>query len=299
MVHERRASVVQLTEAACAVALSVLLGNLRLLELPNGGSIALATLPLLSLSLSRGVRSGVLAGLCAGLAHALAGGVVVHPVQLLLDYPLAYAALGLAGVSAGRGTSRAALAPGIVLAMSLHLAAMVVSGLIFFAPVAGDAALAYALAYNVATVGPETAIALWLAAPLLRSIARANPADAWRRGLLEPPPATHRRPRGYRPSRVPATIDTRSVGGCAEPARGVSAASAPPPPARTSFLRPTPFATAGTPPAGARRTARGAPPLGVVPPRGAGRGWIDAGSARADGAQQQDDGRMPKPVAAR
>lgn len=251
MVHERRASVVLLTEAASAVALSVLLGNLRLLELPNGGSIALATLPLLALALSRGVQLGVLAGLCAGVAHALAGGVVVHPIQLLLDYPVAYAALGLAGISSGRGTHRGALVPGILLAMSLHLAAMVVSGVVFFAPVAGDAALPYALAYNAATVAPETAIALWLAAPLLHAVARANPSDAWRRGLIVPPPRRRLMPRPYRPIDAAKPTDMGHVSRPDASMGGGQRASAPttgPPSApRTSFVRPSPFAVRAAP----------------------------------------------------
>lgn len=298
MVHERRASVVLLTESACAVALSVLLGNLRLLELPNGGSIALATLPLLALALSRGVPVGMLAGLSAGVAHALAGGVVVHPVQLLLDYPVAYAALGLAGVSSGRGTDRISLAPGIVLAMGMHLAAMVASGVVFFAPVAGDAALAYSVAYNAATVGPETALALWLAAPLLRAIARANPADAWRRGLLSPPQRVARVPRWYVPTDAPASIDTKGVSRFAAATRDMSATAAEVGALR-SFVRPTPFTTASTAwPIGRTEaaTASGGHSRDGAPAAGP---WGSASSARPDGAQKQGEGRMPKPVAAR
>lgn len=196
MVFHSRSELVRLTEAAVAVALSVLLGNVRLVELPNGGSIALATLPLLALAIARGTRAGMGAGACAGLAHALAGGTIVHPVQLGLDYFVAYALLGVAGIASGRGNvDRWQLAPAIVAAMGLHLAAMVVSGMVFFAPAAGGSALAYSLAYNAATVLPETLLALWLVPPLVRSLARASPADSWRRGLLDPPRIQQRTPR--------------------------------------------------------------------------------------------------------
>lgn len=210
MLLARRDEFVRLTESAVAVGLSVLLGNVRLVELPNGGSIALAAMPLLALACARGWRVALLAGSCAGMAHALSGGTIIHPAQLALDYLLAYAALAVAGVGLrrrGRPT-RAVLALPIIAAMALHLAAMVVSGVIFFAPVAGDAAIAYSLAYNAATVGPETLLALWLVPPLVLALARANPADSWRRGLLDPPVA---RPRTPRTIHVPTSIDTPVV----------------------------------------------------------------------------------------
>lgn len=209
MVLARRHELVQLTEAAVAVALSVLLGNLRLVELPHGGSIALATLPLLALSATRGWRTGLLAGCCAGAAHALSGGTIIHPAQLVLDYFVSYAALAAAGIGRAPGApTRARLALPVLLAMSLHLAAMVVSGVIFFAPVAGSAALSYSITYNAITVVPETLLALWLLPGLVHALARANPADSWRRGLLEPPRLAARAPR---PIHAPAPIDTTHV----------------------------------------------------------------------------------------
>jgi thiamine transporter len=205
MVLERRTELVRLTEAAVAVALSVLLGSMRLVELPNGGSIALTTMPLLALAVARGPRIALLAGACAGAAHAFAGGTIIHPVQWLLDYVLAYAVLAAAGIGRPGIPDRSRLAPRIVLAMALHLACVVTSGMIFFAPVAGSAALAYCLTYNAATVVPETLLAIWLVPPLVRAVARANPADSWRRGLLEPPRMHARTPRSIH---VPAPIDT-------------------------------------------------------------------------------------------
>ncbi len=248
MAHSRRDSLVHLTEAAAAVALSVLLGNVRLVELPNGGSLALATLPLLALAVTRGPRIGILAGACAGMAHALSGGTIVHPIQLGLDYLLAYAALGVAGVAVGRGTSRARLTPAIILAMSLHLLAMVTSGVVFFSTVAGSAAVEYALVYNALTVVPEALLAIWLVPPLVHAIARANPADAWRRGLLVPPRTGHRVARRHLPGGITSravSIDTPAPATTKRltPAR-VSRSITPsqPAPRAGSFVRPSPFA---------------------------------------------------------
>lgn len=249
-----------------AVALSVLLGNLRLLELPNGGSIAFATLPLLALAATRGVRIGLLAGLCAGAAHALAGGTIVHPIQLVLDYVVSYAALAAVALT-GRPT-RARLAVGTVLAMSLHLAAMVVSGVVFFAPVVGDGAFAYSLGYNAATVVPELVIALWLLPTLVRAMARANPTEAVRRGLVDAPPARsparrHPAPKQPRPG-VSADVSIPIAAPIAHvaPRPGAPTFSTP------GLRRPAPFAP----------TTRGpqhAGPVGIVHRPG---GWLEARS---------------------
>lgn len=54
--------------------------------------------PLLWFSLRRGLRAGLEASTVYGLVHmALPGSYIVDPVQALLDYPIAFAALGLAG----------------------------------------------------------------------------------------------------------------------------------------------------------------------------------------------------------
>lgn len=230
-----------LTESATAVALSVLLGNLRLLELPNGGSIAFATLPLLALAATRGLRIGLLAGCSAGAAHALAGGTIIHPAQLALDYVGAYALL--ATVSLGAGTSVTRLRLATAFAMTCHLAVMTVSGMVFFAPLVGidgaRPALLYSLGYNALTVVPETVLALLLLPTLVRAVARANPADSWRRGLLAPP-APSRRPH---PRAAPLPALPRPAPHLAARSAPAAAARAPAPASPRRLVRPAPFSS--------------------------------------------------------
>jgi len=45
-----------------------------------------------------GLRAGLEIGVIYGLVHMALGGCVINPVQAMLDYPLAYAALGLSGL---------------------------------------------------------------------------------------------------------------------------------------------------------------------------------------------------------
>lgn len=90
-----------LAEATVFIALTIVLKDVLppIYEMPQGGAVTIAGLvPLIWFSLRRGVRYGLFAGLVYGLIHAfLPGAYIIHPVQGLLDYVLAFAALGLAG----------------------------------------------------------------------------------------------------------------------------------------------------------------------------------------------------------
>src|SRR5947199_5025656 len=88
-----------LAEMASAVALSGALSLFTIFMLPQGGSITLASMvPVLLFALRRGAKVGIVAGVLLGLVVLVEMPIVVHPAQLLLDYPLAFGALGLAGL---------------------------------------------------------------------------------------------------------------------------------------------------------------------------------------------------------
>ena len=85
--------------AALSIALSFVLSYIKLFSMPNSGSVTLASmLPLMLFSAAYGVGPGLLAGAAYGLLQYVQGGWFVHPIQFLLDYPLAFALIGLAGV---------------------------------------------------------------------------------------------------------------------------------------------------------------------------------------------------------
>ena len=54
--------------------------------------------PIIWFALRRGLRAGVEAGAVYGLVYMALGGYNVDPVQAIIDYPLAFGALGLAGL---------------------------------------------------------------------------------------------------------------------------------------------------------------------------------------------------------
>lgn len=85
--------------AAVCIAMSFALSYIRLIELPQGGSVTLASLvPLMVYSYMFGIRKGLLAGVIYGFLQFIQSPWFYHPVQFLLDYPIAFGAIGLAGI---------------------------------------------------------------------------------------------------------------------------------------------------------------------------------------------------------
>ncbi|MDQ7842838.1 MAG: energy-coupled thiamine transporter ThiT [Armatimonadota bacterium] len=151
-----------IAEVGVAIGLAAVLHLVRLWEMPQGGSITLGTMvPLLILALRRGPAVGALAGALYGLFEGwiLSGGrFFYHPVQVILDYPLAHGLLGLAGFSPRYP------AFGVVLAAAARYLAHVLSGVVFFASYApqGQPVWLYSLGYNITYLGPEFALAIIL-----------------------------------------------------------------------------------------------------------------------------------------
>ena len=99
LTKEETFSIRIVAEASMVVALSVVLSFIKIYTLPQGGSITAGSmLPILWLSLRRGVRVGLFASSVYGLIQFMVEPFFVHPAQLLLDYPIAFGVLALAGL---------------------------------------------------------------------------------------------------------------------------------------------------------------------------------------------------------
>ena len=88
-----------IVEAGIMIALTALLGRIILFRAPMGGKVTAGSMiPLMLLAMLRGPAVGVVAGAAYGVINFLLGGYPpVSTIQWLLDYPLAYAGLGVAG----------------------------------------------------------------------------------------------------------------------------------------------------------------------------------------------------------
>ena len=84
---------------AVSIALAYALSYVRLFRMPQGGSITLCSLlPIMIYSYYFGTRNGVTVGLIYGFLQAITDAWIIHPMQFLLDYPIAFSFIGLAGI---------------------------------------------------------------------------------------------------------------------------------------------------------------------------------------------------------
>jgi thiamine transporter len=92
-----------LTEGGICIALALALSYVKIKVGAQGGSISFVMIPLIFFAVhSGGVGWGVIAGLAFGtLKFFLGGGSAISWQSMLLDYSLAYAAVGVAGVFRG------------------------------------------------------------------------------------------------------------------------------------------------------------------------------------------------------
>ena len=65
---------------------------------PDGGSIGIAMIAVLIIAYRRGLLAGFLTGLIMGLLDVATSAYIIHPIQLMLDYVIPYALVGLAGL---------------------------------------------------------------------------------------------------------------------------------------------------------------------------------------------------------
>lgn len=161
-----------ITEIGLALALAAVLNFVKIFEAPQGGSVSLEMLPLFFVALRRGPATGILAGVLFGFLNLIMKAYVVAPVQFLLDYPVAFGVLGVAGWFATRRrngqtqVTQAGAVAGVLAGSALRLLAHVLSGVFFFAQYApkGQNVWLYSTLYNAGYLVPEaliTAAVVW------------------------------------------------------------------------------------------------------------------------------------------
>ncbi len=92
-----------LTEGAIFVAAAQVLSMLKLWEMPWGGSVTLAMIPLFVYAVRWGLGPGLLAGFVFGvLQFTFDGGFAIGWQSILGDYLVAFTVLGLAGLCRGK-----------------------------------------------------------------------------------------------------------------------------------------------------------------------------------------------------
>ncbi|AZV50393.1 energy-coupled thiamine transporter ThiT [Bacillus halotolerans] len=171
---------VRLIEIAIMTAAAVILDIVSgmFLRMPQGGSVSIMMIPIFLISFRWGVKAGLTTGLLTGLVQIAIGNLFLqHPVQLLLDYMAAFAAVGISGffasavrksaLSKAKGKLIVSIICAVFIGSFLRYAAHVISGAVFFGSFApkGTPVWLYSLTYNATYMIPSfiiCAIALCL-----------------------------------------------------------------------------------------------------------------------------------------
>ncbi len=158
-----------LAEAGIVIALFLILKQVKVFEMPMGGSItAGAMVPLLVFSFRWGGLRGVFVCAVAGIMDFILGTkYTFHPVSLLFDYPVAYGMIGLAGFF---GKKIAGMLAGTVIGIFGRFACHVLSGVVVFASYApeGQSPLLYSILYNGTYLLPECIISFILVTLIIK-----------------------------------------------------------------------------------------------------------------------------------
>ncbi|MFA5843642.1 MAG: energy-coupled thiamine transporter ThiT [Coriobacteriia bacterium] len=179
-----------LVEIGLTVALAAVLNLVKIWRMPNGGAISLEMLPLIVLALRRGVGPGMIAGAMYGVVELMFDAYVVNWLQFLIDYPVAYALVGIAGIGSAswrRAATKGSATKATVVALGWTAAGGIgrfyahwVSGLVFFAQYApkGTPVAIYSAVYNASYMVPSLAAVGAAAVLVLPALERAVPVSA-------------------------------------------------------------------------------------------------------------------------
>jgi len=158
-----------MVSSAILVALAIALNQIVLFRMPQGGSVtAFSMLPIVLCAVFFGLRRGLMAGMCVGLIDLIFNPYVIHPIQMILDYPLAFGALAF---SALLFTKKFGIIPAYLFGVTCRYFCAVLSGIVFFGQYApeGFNAVTWSLWYNITYLGAEAVLTtLLLSIPVIR-----------------------------------------------------------------------------------------------------------------------------------
>ncbi len=145
----------QLAYAGVCTATAFALSYVKFFSLPMGGSVTLVSmLPIMLYAYMFGAKKGVMVGVIYGLLQCIQSPQIYEPLQVLLDYPVAFGALGLAGIFKGmkglRGNMLLEFALGMAVACAGRYFSHVLSGYFVFYSwsIWEGRELLYSFAYN-------------------------------------------------------------------------------------------------------------------------------------------------------
>lgn len=153
---EEKFNIKALTYSSIAIVLAFVLNQITIIKMPQGGSVTpFSLLFIVLIGYLFGIRQGILAGIAFGLLDLMINPYVVHPIQMLLDYPLAFGALGLGALFRNKNLILVYVT-GVAGRFLCHF----ISGVIFFGMYApeGMSGVTYSFIYNISFLGVEAVL---------------------------------------------------------------------------------------------------------------------------------------------
>lgn len=150
----------KLVFCAAAIALGTVLSNVKLFHFPTGGSITLLSMLIICLpGYWFGLSAGLLTGVAYGVLQLIIDPYVLYPMQLVVDYLLAFGAFGLSGLFTN---AKNGLIKGYVAGVLGRFVFATISGWIFFGEYAWEGwnPFVYSLVYNAIYIFAEAAVTI-------------------------------------------------------------------------------------------------------------------------------------------
>lgn len=171
-----------LVEIAIFAGLGIVLDKLAF-SMPQGGSASFAMLPIILMAVRWGLAAGLTTGLLVGVLQMMFGAYILHWAQALLDYGIAFTAVGLAAVvrqfviSASQQNDKKKMAGWLIVGTLIggigRYVAHTIAGAVFFAEYAGSQnPWIYSLIYNATYMVPAIILTAIASVLLLTSAPR-------------------------------------------------------------------------------------------------------------------------------
>ncbi|MGD6819055.1 energy-coupled thiamine transporter ThiT [Metabacillus sp. 84] len=168
-----------MTEAAVLTAAALILDLLSgfFIKMPQGGSLSLGMIPVFLMSFRWGLKGGLLTGLLTGILQPVLSTLYyVHPVQVILDYPLPFMLVGMSGLFAGwvhnslkngKWNNLIAVMAAALFGSVLRAVSHIISGVFFFGSLApeGVPVMWYSIGYSASWMVPSWilgGLSVWL-----------------------------------------------------------------------------------------------------------------------------------------
>lgn len=167
-----------LCEGAVMVAIAQILSYIKLWEMPWGGSVVLAMVPIILFAVRWGLGHGLLAGFAFGILQFMFdGGFAIGWQSIVGDYLLAFTVLGLAGLC--RGKKGGIFTGAVIGGVARFLVHYVVGATVWaeympeaFFGMSMTSPWVYSLLYNIAYMGPNIIITLVVFALLYKPMGK-------------------------------------------------------------------------------------------------------------------------------